>query len=192
MLAYILCDTREALAMDWLLLILAIIAALALLVWLYIARQGDAEFEFLVEQRTEFQLADMSNSKAVFTCTVPFVNKGTQDGTIMDCYSRHLLPYEQYDAVKTSSWLALEGRPRDDGYFEALIVPKTTGGSVVVTVAFEAKQGDIRTALAEMVDMSIDVVYQVVARGTWYISKNRMVMTADEVARALQSGRASA
>jgi len=173
---------------DFLLLLVVLVLVVAVIIWLYIARQGDASFEFIIDQRTDFKLTDLTADQAVFSCVVPFVNKGTQDGTIMDCYTRHLLPQEQFDGVKVESRLALENRPRDDGYFEALIVHKTTGGNIVITVVLTARQGDIRAALADMVDMSIDIVYQVVARSTWYITKRRMVMTADEIIRALSAG----
>jgi hypothetical protein len=166
--------------------------ALAIAVWLFIARQGDAEFEFLVDQRTDFKLEEMSGNRAVFSCVVPFVNKGTQDGTIMDCFTRHLLPQEQFDAVEVSSRLELETRRRSDGYFEALIVPKTDGNAVIVTVTFTAKQGDIRQALAGMVDMPVEIYFQVVARGKWYVDKQRVVMMADEVAAALKPAVAGA
>jgi len=172
-----------------LLLFLLVTAALAaVVVWLFIARQGDAEFEFLVDQRSDFKLEKMTRETAVFTCRVPFVNKGTQDGTIMDCYPRHLLPEEQFDAVELVSLLELETRPRQDGYFEAVIIPKTTGNAIVITLKFTAKQGDVRQAMAEMVGMSVDIVYQVVARSKWYITKERMTVTAEEFAVALSAG----
>lgn len=118
--------------MDFLMVLLVAAAAVAALVWLYIARQGDAELEFLAEQRTDLKLEEVKADKAVFSCTIPFVNKGSQDGTIMDCYPRHLLPQEQYDGVEVCTRLALESAPRADGYFEALIVPKTTGSAVEI------------------------------------------------------------
>jgi len=165
--------------------LLLLAAAAAAVIWLYIVRQGDAEFGFLVDQRTDFRLEEISRDRAVLSCVVPFVNKGTQDGTIMDCFPRHLLPQEQFDAVEASSRLEVESRRRADGYFEAMIIPKTDGSAVIVTVAFTAKRGDIRQALAGMVDMPIEIYYQIVARGRWYVDKQRMVMRADEVARAL-------
>lgn len=178
--------------MELSLFVVAAAAAVVIAVWLYIVRQGDAEFEFLVDQRSELKLEDITAERATFTCVVPFVNKGTQDGTIMDCYPRHLLPQEQFDAVEVYSRLELETRRRTDGYFEAVIIPKTTGNAVIATVTFAAKQGDIRQALASFVDMSVDIVFQVVARGKWYIDKQRMVMPAAEIARALAAGRAGA
>lgn len=178
--------------MELLLFFVVAAVVLAVAVWLFIARQGDAEFEFLVDQRTDFKLEEMSGNRAVFSCIVPFVNKGTQDGTIMDCFTRHLLPQEQFDAVEVSSRLELETRRRSDGYFEALIVPKTDGNAVIVTVAFTAKQGDIRQALAGMVDMPVEIYFQVVARSNWYVDKQRVVMMADEVAAALKPAVAGA
>lgn len=178
--------------MELLLFFAVAAAALAVAVWLFIARQGDAEFEFLVDQRTDFKLEELSGNRAVFSCVVPFVNKGTQDGTIMDCFTRHLLPQEQFDAVEAFSRLELESRRRSDGYFEALIVPKTDGNAVIVTVAFAAKQGDIRQALTGMVDMPVEIYFQVVARGKWYVDKQRIVMMADEVAAALKPALAGA
>lgn len=178
--------------MELFLFLVVAAAALAVAVWLFIARQGDAEFEFLVDQRTDFKLEEMNGNRAVFSCVVPFVNKGTQDGTIMDCFTRHLLPQEQFDAVEVSSRLELETRRRGDGYFEALIVPKTDGNAVIVTVAFTAKQGDIRQALTGMVDMPVEIYLQIVARSNWYIDKQRVVMMADEVAAALKPAVAGA
>ncbi|MBP2655991.1 MAG: hypothetical protein H6Q73_3560 [Firmicutes bacterium] len=167
--------------------IIIVLVAVALVIWLYFIRQGDAEFEFLVDQRTGLKLDSINSNVAVFSCKVPFVNKGMQDGTIMDCYTRHLLPREQYDGVELASWLAVETRPRNDGYFEALIVPKTTGETLDITLKFTAKDNDIKVALADMVDFSLDIVYQVVARREWYIAKQRMIVVADELIQALNA-----
>jgi hypothetical protein len=177
---------------ELLLVLLMAAAVLAVALWLFIARQGDAAFEFLVDQRTDFKLEEVSGDRAVFSCVVPFVNKGTQDGTIMDCFPRHLLPQEQFDAVEVASRLELETRRRSDGYFEALIVPKTDGNAVIVTVTFTARRGNIREVLAAMVDMPIEIYFQVVARGNWYVGKQRFVMMADEVAAALKPAGAGA
>lgn len=176
--------------MNFFLGLILLIILIVLAVWLFIVRQGDAEFEFLVDQRTDFTLVEMTDNAAVFSCKVPFINKGTQDGTIMDAYTRHLLPYEQYDGVEVNSRLELETAPRTDGYFEALIVPKTTGQTVIVTVKLTAKTGSVTEALNKMVDMPIDIVYQVVARGEWYITKNRLVMKASEIKKAAGLNRA--
>ena len=165
------------------LLIVVVIAAAA--VWLYIANQGDAQFSFIVEQRTDFVLKEITQDTATFTTTVPFVNKGTQDGTLMDVFPRYFLPCEQFDAVDTDARLTMTGLNRTDNYWEAYIVPVNEGGSIILTVKFTAKSGDIKAALTDMVDMPIDIIYQVVARSLWYLAKDRLVMNADEIHKAL-------
>jgi len=168
------------------LLVLFIVAVVA--VWLYIVNQGNAELDFMLDQRTDFKLEEMSFNRAVFSCNVPFVNKGKQDGIIMDCFPRHQLPQEQFDAVELASRIELENKRRLDGYFESVIIPTKTGNSLIVTLIFTAKTGDIRQALAGMVDMSVDIIYQVYALSKWYIAKPRMVVKASEFTQALSTG----
>ncbi|HWR38999.1 MAG TPA: hypothetical protein VN611_05835 [Patescibacteria group bacterium] len=174
--------------MIWLGGIIVGAALLALAVWLYILRQGDAHFEFVVDRRTPFALTELTTQRAVFTSRVPFVNNGTQDGTIMDAFTRHHLPCEQFDGVEVASRLHLETAVRDDGYFESVIFYKGTGSAVVVTVILTAKNGDIQATLQDMVDMPVDIMYQIVARSEWYIHKTRMVMTSEEIQQALAAG----
>ena len=177
--------------MEFLMTIVLLAVIVSVAVWLFIAKQGDAEFEFMVSQRTDFVLDESTEKTAAFSCEVPFINKGSQDGTIMDAYPRHLLPYEQFDGVEVSSRMELTTAPRTDNYFEAVIIPKGTGGVVRVTVQFTAKNGTIKEALDNLyeltVDMPIDIVYQIVARTPWYIHKARMIMTCDEIMAAMQA-----
>jgi len=176
---------------EFLMMIVGVALFVAVAVWLFIARQGDAEFEFMVDQRTDFVLDKMTNETAVFSCKVPFRNKGSQDGTIMDAYPRHLLPYEQYDGVEVNSRMELITAPRTDNYFESVIILKGTGDTVIITVTFTAKAGSVKEALEKMheltVDMPIDIVYQIVARTPWYIHKTRMIMKCDEIMKAMQA-----
>jgi hypothetical protein len=165
---------------------------LVLGVWLYILRQGDAEFEFIVEQRTDFRLDELTKNSAIFSCKIPFVNKGSQDGTIMDCYPRHLMPKEYFNKVDINSRLTVESNPREDGYWEAIIVFKTTGDAIVLTVKFTAKEGNIVDAMQGFPDMPVDLVYQVVARSDWYITKTRVMVPAAELQQALAEAGTSA
>ena len=178
--------------MELLIVLLIVVLGAAVGVWLYIAKQGDANFKFIVDQRTDFTLTGITKETATFSATVPFINNGSQDGTLMDVFPRHFLPCEQFDAVDTDTRLTFDRANRSDGYWEAYIVPVTTGGSIILTVKFTAKSGDIKVALKDMVDMPIDIVYQVVARSLWYIAKERLVMTADEIHKALAASEEAA
>lgn len=171
--------------MSFLLSLIALVAIIAIAIWLYLLKQGDAEFVFLTDSRTDFKLKEISQEKAVFVSQIPFVNRGTQDGTLIDVFPRHLLPIEYYSAVKVESKLTLASQPRPDDYWEAVIINYGKGDAVILTVTLTAKDGDIVNALKEMVDMPIDIVHQVVARCNWYMSKARLVMRSEEVAAAL-------
>ncbi len=168
---------------------IVILAALGVLaVWIYIRRQGNEKIRFDIDRRSDCVLESVTETTAVLSCKVPYRNTGSQDGTVMDAFPRVLLPYEQYDAVEVSARLMRDTAPRTDGYWEAVIVPKFTGGgTVVITIQFTAKEGDIRSALAEMVDFPIDLVLHIISRSLGYLTKQRIVITAEEIAKALAS-----
>jgi len=131
---------------EFLAFLFIVVGVVMVALWLYIVRQGDAEFDFLVDRRSEFILDELTKEKAVFSCAVPFLNKGTQDGTIMDCYPRLLMPNEYYKGCHVQSRLTLESNSRNDGYWEALIVFKTTGDAIVLTLTFTDENGKKQTA----------------------------------------------
>lgn len=164
------------------LLILVVLVALA--VGLYIKSKGDCRFAFLVDQRTPFELKEMQDNYAIFSCQVPFVNNGTQDGTLIDVHLRTLLPHEYYDKVDVDGRLHNAGDPRNDHYWEAVIIPYGAGGSAVINIKLTAVDGDIRAALAAMVDMPMYIVFEVVGRRPIDLYKTYMVLTQEETRAA--------
>jgi hypothetical protein len=171
-----------------LLLLIALAAFIVIAIWLFILRQGDAEFIFLTDSRTEFKLQELTQDKVVLVSQIPFVNRGAQDGTLVDVFPRHLLPVEYFDPVSVTAKITIASQPRQDGYWEAVIIEAGKGDAIILTVVLTAKNGDIMSSLREMVDMPIDIVYQIVARCAWYLDKTRLVMSAEEVAAALAEG----
>ncbi len=171
--------------MEFIAFLLIVIGLILLALWLYVARQGDAEFDFLVDQRSAFILDELTKDRATFSCKIPFVNKGSQDGTIMDCYPRHLMPYEYYDACHIESRLTIDSARRTDGYWEANIVFWGKGDAIVLTIVLTARNEDLGQALAALPDMPVEIVYQAVGRSDWYITKKTMIVPAAEIKAAL-------
>jgi hypothetical protein len=175
--------------MEFLIKILLILISgstlVVLLLCLYIVNQGNAKFELLKNQRSQFNLVSLTKESANFEVSIPFVNSGSQDGTITDFFPRHLLPEEQFDKVKVETFLARTTAERSDGYWEAIIIPKKSGETIKLTVVFTAKDGDILAALKEMVDMPISFVCHIVSRGDWYLQKYDIVMPRKEIAQEL-------
>lgn len=168
----------------FLLLLLIIIAAIVAAVALHVVRQGDAAFAFLVEQHGPWRV-ERSGDVLTARTVVPFVNRGRQDGTLMDVFPRCQVPQEYYDGACVTATITNEAAPRTDGYWEAFIVPTGASGAVVLTVQFAARR-DLSAVLAELVDFPIDIIYQVVARGPWYLAKARLLVSAAAIRQAWQ------
>ena len=166
--------------------ILAIVAVGYCAFRLYAYRQGDEHIVFSTKRRTAFALEDIGFDRVVLYSDIPYENKGKQNGTLMDVYPRHLLPQEQFDNVGIVSRTTSLEKERHDGYWEAVIIPPGKGGHVRLRVEMTAKNGNIRSDLNDFPDMPIDIVYQVVGRSDWYITKARIVLDADEVVQALR------
>lgn len=171
--------------MEFLLLIIGAVLLIAVGVWLFLLKQGDAEFVFLTKSRNPFTVQEITEDQVVLVTQVPFVNRGTQAGTVVDVFPRYLLPYEYFDAVNVAARITIASRPRKDEYWEAVIVEPGKGDAVILRVTLSAKNGDIVGSLRDMVDMQVDIVYQIVARCNFYLHKARLVLTAEEVAAAL-------
>ena len=171
-----------------LLAVLILLVGLGILgVWIYIVRQGDAEIEILTAQRTELQLVSVEDGTGVFSAQIPLFNLASQDGIILDAFPRHLLPQEQYDAARVESRLELLTAPREDGYFEAVIIEGNKGNTLVLTVALTAKNGSLAEAVASMADMPVELYYQVVGRGECALHKERLVLPAAEFKTAFSA-----
>lgn len=169
--------------MEFLCGVIGFIAFLAIVVYLLIIKIGNANFNVKTENHTPFIVENMTDDSITISTKVEFANEGKQCGTIMDCYVRHLLPYEQFDGVKVFSKAELETSPREDDYFEAVLIESGRSIQVLVKVTLIArKDGNIKDALTNMVDLPVDLVYQYVARDPWAISKKRIVITAEEIA----------
>lgn len=170
---------------DFLSLIIGAAILLAIGLWLFVLKQGDAEFAFLTKSRNPFTVQEIGADRAVLVTQVPFVNRGTQAGTIVDVFPRYLLPYEYFDAVNVAAKITIASRPRRDEYWEAVIVEPGKGDAIILSVTLTAKDGDIVGSLREMVDMPIDIMYQIVSRCNLSLYKERLILTSEEVAAAL-------
>ena len=136
-----------------------------------------------LEKRSPFVLESITDTDAVLYCSVPFENLGGQYGTLVDCVVRPQLPFEQYDGIDARGKAEVEGKPREDDYFEATLVDAHNSLSILVKVRLTARKGmDIRTALSRMVDLPLDVIYTELSRNPWQLKKFRVILTAEEIA----------
>ena len=61
----------------------AVVFVLALFVW----RQGEADFIFDVPSRSSLEVAEETPDSIVMTFRLPFINQGSQQGTLVDVFA---------------------------------------------------------------------------------------------------------
>lgn len=165
-------------------IILWILIILFLLNEVVIRTVGDAIVKMKADEHTPFTLDEITDNSISLSTTINVANDGKQCATIMDCYVRQLLPYEQFDGVKVEAKAELKGAPREDDYFEAVLIQKKESIDIVIRVKLIArKNNNIKETLSHMVDLPLDIVYQHAARYPWKISKETIVLSAEEIAK---------
>ncbi len=168
--------------------VLALVLGAGIIVWLYILKQGDEQLVIQTEKRTPLVMTKKTDNIVEMATTVRYFNFGKQDATIIDAFTRHMLPKEQFDRLRVYSRLEHSSSPRDDGYFEAMLVHKNTGGNLVVTLVFERKEDSFADAFAEIVDFPVEIYCHAVGRNDMYIKKVMFDLPASEVQAAFRSG----
>lgn len=165
-------------------IVLWVLVILVLLNELIIRVVGDAIVVFKTENHTPFKVDEITQDSMTVSTTVTMANEGKQCATIMDCYVRPLLPFEQFDGVKVEAKAELKGVPREDDYFEAVLIQKHESIDIVIRVKLiDRKNNDIKQTLTHMVDLPLDIIYQHAARYPWKLSKKTIVLEAEETAK---------
>ena len=165
------------------LLIIEIIAGLILLgvvaVAVFIAMQPKHKFVFDVANRTKAELAAKTDDKLCFNVDVPFTNEGGDEGLY--------LPQEQYDKALVRGKINLKDVPRDDDYFEAMVMPK--GEHKTMTVKFELTPmhgATLAEAVNGLPDFDVALFWECRGRENLYTVKKFITISADEVKALLK------
>ncbi len=171
---------------------LKIVTALILLVclgflayWFVAWKQGNCRFVLARKKQSAWAVDFMDFNHAELICNVPIVNAGRQNGTIMDAFVRPYMPQEQYDRVGVRGLLMDVSRPREDDYWEALIVEPGKTVLLCVKVILTAKGGGIFHDIEGLPDMPMDIIYQIVGRSDWTYEKSRIWLTKEDLRKAL-------
>ena len=133
----------------------------------------------------------LNKDEKSMTVGIPFqiVNDGKQSALIIDVIVRPQLPFEQYDGIAVHGKAEMEGRPRNDDYFEAavLFAKGDKSGSNVMNltaiITLTARGGrSLEEALSHMVDVPVDLIYMQVGRVPCHYEKSRVILTAEKIA----------
>lgn len=173
------------------LFVIEIIAGLFLLgvvaVAVFIMMQPKHRFVFDVKNRTKAELTDKTDNKLCFSIDVPFTNEGGDEGLVLDAFMRIYLPQEQYDKALVRGKINLKDVPRDDDYFEALVMPK--GGNKTMAAKFELTPmhgANLKEAVNGLPDFDVALFWECRGRENLYTVKKFITISADEVKALLK------
>lgn len=135
-----------------------------------------------LESRTPFKVEARDAKSVTLSTTIEFANEGTQSAMIVDAICHPLLPFEQYDGMDVRGKVERQGVPREDDYFEALVIEHKQSAHIVAKVTLTARKGlSLKEAARDMVDFPIEVLYREVGRNPMRWSIARVILTADEL-----------
>lgn len=171
-------------------IILAVLVVILLAIKCFFWKEGNTRVILHADTHTPFAVEKMTDESLVLTSRVEFTNTGSQCATIVDCLLRTQLPYEQYDGIEVRGKAEREGEPREDDYFEAVLIQKKGDRNgedklnLFAKVRLTPRKGaDLKTALAHMVDLPLDFIWMETGRTPWHYRKIRLVFTAEEIAK---------
>ncbi len=163
--------------------VLAAIFLCIIAVKLFFAKEGTEEVVVKLAERTPFEIAAQDEKSVTLVTKLEFANVGKQVGTIMDALVRPLVAYEQYDGLEVRGRAEREGAPREDDYFEAVLIEAGESIFVKAYVTLTARKGrSIKEAAEHMVDFPVELIYQETGRRPWRYSKVTIPVRAAEVA----------
>ncbi len=169
--------------------ILAVLVAACSIVILALAVFLNGREEKLVpklESRTPFEIISRDEKSVTLATTIEFRNEGTQSAMIVDAICHPLLPFEQYDGMDVRGKAERDGVPREDDYFEALVVEHQQSVKLVAKVTLTARKNlSLKDAAVHMVDFPIEFLYREVGRNPMRWSMARVFLPAEELAKLL-------
>ncbi|MFC2607437.1 MAG: hypothetical protein ACFNY0_05070, partial [Selenomonas sp.] len=121
--------------------VLAAIFLCIIAVKLFFVKEGTEEVVVKLTERTPLEVTAQDEKSVTLVTKLEFANVGKQVGTIMDALVRPLVPYEQYDGLEVRGRAEREGAPREDDYFEAVLIEAGKSIFVKVYVTLTARKG---------------------------------------------------
>ena len=136
----------------------------------------------------EFTLLEKSDTHILLQKQISFRNSGKSCATIMDAICRPQLPYEQYDKVETCGIAERLGAPREDNYFESVLIQKKGEAPDEITILAKVrltarKNLSIEEALKEIPDFNTELIWLETGRTPCHYRKIIMRITGDEIRR---------
>jgi len=165
---------------------MALVAAILMVsvaTWLYL-RGREERLVPKLDSRTPFAVEARDEKSITLSTTIEFRNEGTQSAMIVDAICHPLLPFEQYDGFDVRGKAERKGVPRQDDYFEALVIEHQQSAYLVAKVTLTARKGlSLKEAAAHAVDFPVEFLYREVGRNPMRWTIARVILPAEELAK---------
>lgn len=156
------------------------------IIYLYLKQRGEEIVVPKLESRSPFKIESRDEKSVTISTVIEFRNEGKQSAMIVDAYVKPQLPFEQYDGLAVRGKAEKEGVPREDDYFEALVLEHQESVNLVAKVTLTARKNmTLEEAVSKMVDFPIEFIYREVGRNPMHFSIARFFLTADEMSKLL-------
>ena len=163
---------------------LIFVAVASLGVAIFLKKRGQEKVVPRLKTRSPFKVESRDEKSVTLSTTIEFFNEGTQSAMIVDAYVKPQLPFEQYDGMNVRGKAEVEGKPREDDYFEALVMEHQQGFNFVAKVTLTARKGmTLEEAVSHMVDFPIEIIYREVGRTPMQFSIARIFLPAEELVK---------
>jgi|GEM_PF-3592121 len=134
-------------------------------------------------ERCSWKLQKSKKNQLIFSTTILIKNDTSIDFTLVDVFTRLQLPEEQYKDGICRSWIRRADTNREDGYWEAMIIPKKTGTTAEVFLIIDAVKS-LETTMNNLPDFFIDLYWQIVCRNPQRVEWQRIRVFADDLREA--------
>ena len=163
--------------------LVAAILMVSVVTWLYL-RGREERLVPKLDSRTPFAVEARDEKSITLSTTIEFRNEGTQSAMIVDAICHPLLPFEQYDGFDVRGKAERKGVPRQDDYFEALVIEHQQSAYLVAKVTLTARKGlSLEEAAAHAVDFPVEFLYREVGRNPMRWTIARVILPAEELAK---------
>lgn len=166
--------------------LLTIAVVIVLLTAVFLKIRGEEKVVPQLESRTPFVIESRDENSVTISTTIEFRNEGKQSAMIVDAICKPQLPFEQYDCMDVRGKAERKGKPREDDYFEALVLEHQDSVYLIAKVTLTARKNlTLEEAARGMVDFPIEFIYREVGRNPMHYSIARIILTAEELAELL-------
>ena len=166
-------------------LLIAVVAVI-FLVWIFLKVRGEEIVVPKLENRTDWTVESRDEKSVTLSTTIEFRNEGKQSAMIVDAICHPQLPFEQYDGMEVFGKAEREGKPREDNYFEALVLEHQDSVNLIAKVTLTARKNlSLEEAASQMVDFPVEFLYREVGRNPMHWSIARIILTAEELKKLL-------